>query len=163
MQDTYLSLTIRERVVYSIGSLRNWTTQHLCPTLPLLCGMCFNDEVNNESLVPTNCFFVCIRLNGGPGCSSMTGCFEENIGPFDLHNNQTLTFNNFTWIQDTHVLFIDQPLGTGWSFAQNDSSYATNEQQVSLDLYNGLIAFFNLHPQYNNCDLYITGESYAGK
>jgi vitellogenic carboxypeptidase-like protein len=93
----------------------------------------------------------------------MTGCFEENIGPFDLHNNQTLTFNNFTWIQDTHVLFIDQPLGTGWSFPQDDGSYATNEQQVSLDLYNGLIAFFNLHPQYNNCDLYITGESYAGK
>jgi vitellogenic carboxypeptidase-like protein len=93
----------------------------------------------------------------------MTGCFEENIGPFDLHNNQTLTFNNFTWIQDTHVLFIDQPLGTGWSFPQDDGSYATNEQQVSLDLYNGLIAFFNLHTQYSNCDLYITGESYAGK
>jgi len=38
-----------------------------------------------------------------------------------------------------------------------------NETEVAMDLYNALVGFFELHPQYQQNDFYIFGESYAGK
>lgn len=106
---------------------------------------------------------IVLWVNGGPGCSAMIGCFEETIGPFTVGDDLQLTYNPHTWIQKFHVLFIDQPLGTGFSYAGNEASYTNNEKQVSLDMYHALHSFFQLHPKYKDCDLYLAGESYAGK
>jgi vitellogenic carboxypeptidase-like protein len=106
---------------------------------------------------------IVLFLNGGPSCSSLIGCFEENIGPFDITDENTLIDNPQTWSRSFHVLFIDQPLGTGFSYAENVESYTIDQTQVSEDMYNVLHQFFELHPQYKDCPLYLTGESYAGK
>lgn len=64
---------------------------------------------------------------------------------------------------DYHLIFIDNPVGTGFSFTDNDEGYCTNELCVATGLYNSLQQFLTLFPYLRNNDFYITGESYAGK
>ena len=49
-----------------------------------------------------------IWLNGGPGVSSMLGLFWEN-GPIMLGKRK-----NITWVGPFSMLYIDQPVGTGY-------------------------------------------------
>jgi vitellogenic carboxypeptidase-like protein len=60
------------------------------------------------------------------------------------------------------VLFLDQPIGTGYSTSGSDSSYATSEEDVADDLYFFLMKWFDQYKQYSNVPLFLTGESYAG-
>lgn len=104
-----------------------------------------------------------IWLNGGPGASSLLGLFFEN-GPFTFQNTGlgNVVPNPYTWNQQVHVMFWDQPLGTGFSYSENDY-YANDWREVGTQFYLALQDFYDQHPIYRECPLYITGESYAGK
>ncbi len=105
-----------------------------------------------------------IWLNGGPGGSSEFGLFCEN-GPLTLSNDAagTISRNPFSWNERAHVLYWDQPVGTGYSRSRSGKDYVTSEVELSEQFYYSLQAFFARHPEYRGCQLYITGESYAGK
>jgi len=106
-----------------------------------------------------------IWLNGGPGASSLAGLFLEN-GPFlieDHGNGQAKIVKNAnSWNEKFHLMYWDQPVGSGFSYTDT-GGYATSEKELSEQFFNGLQGFLYLHPEYRTCDLYITGESYAGK
>jgi vitellogenic carboxypeptidase-like protein len=51
----------------------------------------------------------------------------------------------------------------GYSFTNSDDGYARNETVVGEDLYNALLQFFQLFPELQKNEFYVTGESYAGK
>jgi vitellogenic carboxypeptidase-like protein len=61
-----------------------------------------------------------IWLNGGPGSSSQLGNLME-LGPFwvvpDIAQPYKIVRNNYTWVKEYNVLFVDQPVGTGLSYA----------------------------------------------
>ena len=62
---------------------------------------------------------VVIWLNGGPGCSSLYGFTSEN-GPIPWQTNGTDAVpghkrNPFAWSKTTNMLWVDQPVGTGFS------------------------------------------------
>ncbi|KAK9511226.1 hypothetical protein O3M35_005824 [Rhynocoris fuscipes] len=111
----------------------------------------------NNSTAP-----VVLWLQGGPGASSLFGLFSE-IGPFYVKLQRGLKMRKYYWSQVLNVIFIDNPVGTGFSFTDNDAGYATNQDAVARDLYSALTQFFQLFPQYRNNDFFIAGESYAGK
>ncbi|KAF9446561.1 alpha/beta-hydrolase [Macrolepiota fuliginosa MF-IS2] len=55
-------------------------------------------------------------MNGGPGCSAMLGLFQEN-GPCLVNpDGLTTAFNPYSWNNVTNMLYIDQPVGTGFSY-----------------------------------------------
>ncbi|RXG73445.1 putative serine carboxypeptidase CPVL [Armadillidium vulgare] len=105
---------------------------------------------------------VVVWLQGGPGGSSLFGLFAEN-GPFYVNEEQHLLHRNYSWNYELNVLYIDNPVGTGFSFTDREEGYARNEADVGRDLYSALTQFYQLFPELDNNDLYITGESYAGK
>ncbi|XP_022890082.1 serine carboxypeptidase-like [Olea europaea var. sylvestris] len=104
---------------------------------------------------------VVIWLTGGPGCSSEMALFYEN-GPFSIANNLSLEWNEYGWDKVSNILFVDQPIGTGFSYSTDIRDIRYNEKGVSNDLYDFLQAFFKEHPELAKNDFYITGESYAG-
>ncbi|GKA58471.1 serine carboxypeptidase-like protein [Tanacetum coccineum] len=104
---------------------------------------------------------VVIWLTGGPGCSSAIGLFYEN-GPFHLTKNLSLVWNDYGWDKVANMIYIDQPIGTGFSYTSSEKDIRHDEKGVSDDLYDFLQGFFKKHPDYVKNDLYITGESYGG-
>ena len=63
-------------------------------------------------------------LNGGPGSSSQIGNLQE-IGPLQLIKefDTKIQQNNYTWANKYTLLFVDQPVGTGLSYADSDSAF----------------------------------------
>ncbi|KAM5584252.1 hypothetical protein ABKV19_003888 [Rosa sericea] len=104
---------------------------------------------------------VVIWLTGGPGCSSELAVFYEN-GPFHIANNLSLSWNDYGWDKASNLLYVDQPVGTGFSYTSDSRDIRHDEEGVSNDLYDFLQGFFTQHPQFAKNDFYITGESYAG-
>ncbi|KAJ5069196.1 serine carboxypeptidase [Anaeramoeba ignava] len=105
---------------------------------------------------------VGIWLQGGPGCSSIFGMMEEN-GPVFVHSNGSLYRNTFTWNTKLHMLYIDSPVGTGFSYVNNNAGFVTDEEEIANELYTALLVFFQKYLDYSTQDLYIFGESYGGK
>ncbi|XP_034941925.1 retinoid-inducible serine carboxypeptidase-like [Chelonus insularis] len=100
-----------------------------------------------------------IWLQGGPGASSTGyGNFEE-LGPLDIDLNQ----RNNTWVNDYNVLFIDNPVGSGFSYVEDDSAYVKNNLQIAQDLVVCIKQFLEVIPEFKNVSTYITSESYGGK
>eukprot|EP00062_Callorhinchus_milii_P015095 gi/632964986/ref/XP_007898667.1/ PREDICTED: probable serine carboxypeptidase CPVL [Callorhinchus milii] len=105
---------------------------------------------------------VLLWLQGGPGGTSMFGLFVEH-GPYVVAENLTLEARKVSWTSKYSMLYIDNPVGTGFSFTDKKECYAQNEDDVGRDLYSALIQFFQIFHEYQKNDFYATGESYAGK
>ncbi|XP_075883517.1 putative serine carboxypeptidase CPVL [Nelusetta ayraudi] len=105
---------------------------------------------------------VLLWLQGGPGGTSMFGLFVEH-GPYVVHKNLTVALRDYAWTSRYSVLYIDNPVGTGFSFTEDDRGFAQNQDDVGRDLYSALTQFFQIFPEYQANDFYATGESYAGK
>ncbi|KAM9806387.1 probable serine carboxypeptidase CPVL [Syngnathus typhle] len=105
---------------------------------------------------------ILLWLQGGPGGTSMFGLFVEH-GPYVVSKNMTVNLRDYAWTLKYSVLYVDNPVGTGFSFTDDDRGYAQNQDDVGRDLYSALIQFFQLFPEYQSNDFYATGESYAGK
>uniref|UniRef100_A0A8C5CSD3 Carboxypeptidase vitellogenic like n=2 Tax=Gadus morhua TaxID=8049 RepID=A0A8C5CSD3_GADMO len=105
---------------------------------------------------------VLLWLQGGPGGTSMFGLFVEH-GPYLVNKNMTASFRDYPWTSRYSVVYIDNPVGTGFSFTDDDKGFAQNQDDVGRDLYSALTQFFQLFPEYQANDFYATGESYAGK
>ncbi|RLN53305.1 hypothetical protein BBJ29_000470 [Phytophthora kernoviae] len=101
-------------------------------------------------------------LNGGPGASSMTGLLAE-MGPYRITKERKLIPHVHSWTSIGHMLFFDQPVGTGYSYVRDEVGHVNTQEEVAEQLYRGLQGFFRRHPEYKHNPLYICGESYAGK
>jgi len=102
---------------------------------------------------------ITIWLNGGPGCSSLEGFFQENglfVWQLGMYEPQ---INPYSWVNLTNVLWVEQPVGTGFSIG---NVTATNEQDVAED-FAGFFLNFQKTFGISKFKIYVTGESYAGR
>lgn len=103
-----------------------------------------------------------IWFNGGPGCSSLEGLFQEH-GPCVMLDTETkMKQNPYSWNLRANVLYIENPAGVGFSIAGDDDDWLHSDYSTSLDLIEGLKDFYTKFPTLVNNDLYVSGESYAG-
>ncbi|KAK7706048.1 hypothetical protein SLS57_009829 [Botryosphaeria dothidea] len=101
---------------------------------------------------------VVLWLNGGPGCSSLTGLFME-LGPSSIDKDIKVKYNPYSWNANASVIFLDQPVNVGYSYSGGSVS---NTVAAGKDVYALLTLFFKQFPQYAKQDFHIAGESYAG-
>ncbi|KAG2422906.1 hypothetical protein HXX76_015733 [Chlamydomonas incerta] len=104
---------------------------------------------------------IVLWLQGGPGCSSFFGMFYIN-GPYFVNDDLTLRENLGAWNRLYGTLFIEQPIGVGFS-KKGSAAIPDNELDVAWDLYRALQAFYKANPSFQDRPLVVTGESYAGK
>ncbi|XP_026942935.1 retinoid-inducible serine carboxypeptidase isoform X4 [Sagmatias obliquidens] len=98
-------------------------------------------------------------LQGGPGGSSTGfGNFEE-IGPLD----RDLKPRRTTWLQSASLLFVDNPVGTGFSYVNKSDAYTKDLAMVASDMMVLLKTFFECHKEFQTIPFYIFSESYGGK
>ncbi|XP_036409196.1 retinoid-inducible serine carboxypeptidase [Megalops cyprinoides] len=98
-------------------------------------------------------------LQGGPGGSGCGfGNFEE-IGPLD----RDLAPRNTTWIQAASVMFVDNPVGTGYSYTDTEDALTKDVAMVAADMMVLLKNFFATKTEFHSVPFYIFSESYGGK
>lgn len=66
-----------------------------------------------------------VWINGGPGSSSMHGMFSM-IGPCKIKHDNVAN-NPYSWSNASNVLFIDQPVTTGFSYTKPVPAYTDPE------------------------------------
>nr|CAB3456450.1 unnamed protein product [Digitaria exilis] len=107
-------------------------------------------------------------LTGGHRCSVFSGLAYE-IGPIRFvvePYNGTLPRLQYipnSWTKVSHILFVDSPVGAGFSFSREPKGYDVGDISASLQLQEFLSKWFNDHPEYLGNPFYIGGDSYAGK
>ncbi|KAF9690673.1 hypothetical protein EKO04_011557 [Ascochyta lentis] len=101
---------------------------------------------------------VTIWLNGGPGCSSLLGFLTEN-GPFSWKDGTSAPVQNvYSWHNLTNMLWIEQPVGTGYAQGEPNINDEVELADQFLGFYKNFVDLFELY----NWKTYLTGESYAG-
>ncbi|KAI9340174.1 Alpha/Beta hydrolase protein [Zopfochytrium polystomum] len=101
-------------------------------------------------------------LNGGPGSSSSVGLMME-LGPCRVSKDGSDTVvNPHSWNSGANVIFLDQPVDTGFSYAKPGHSISDTETSArDMDAF--LQVFFHHFPAYVAArDFHVFGESYAG-
>ncbi|EYU33073.1 hypothetical protein MIMGU_mgv1a022493mg, partial [Erythranthe guttata] len=103
-------------------------------------------------------------LNGGPGCSSIGYGAAVELGPLRVgKNGANLEFNPHSWNKEANLLFVESPIGVGFSYTNTSSDFALiDDEFVAEDTYNFLVNWLNKFPHFKNHDFFISGESYAG-
>ncbi|CAL1397622.1 unnamed protein product [Linum trigynum] len=109
-------------------------------------------------------------LTGGPGCSAFSALTME-IGPIRLqvpvagHNGSlpNLNLNPFSWTKFSSIIFLDLPVGTGFSYSTNPSPDDHPSDQVQVSQAAEFIRkWLGEHSELLQNPLYIAGDSYSG-
>ncbi|KAL5721525.1 Serine carboxypeptidase-like 35 [Ranunculus cassubicifolius] len=102
-------------------------------------------------------------LNGGPGCSSVAFGAAQELGPFlSRKDNSKLVLNKNSWNKAANLLFLEAPVGVGFSYTNNTADLNLGDKVTAEDSYAFLVEWFKKFPNFKSNEFYIAGESYAG-
>lgn len=100
-----------------------------------------------------------LTLSIGPGCSSLEGFLQEN-GPISWqYGTAKPVYNPWNWANLTNIVWVEQPVGTGFSQGTPTANSTEEAAQQFLGFFKNFIDTFGLC----NRKVYIAGESFAGK
>jgi carboxypeptidase D len=74
------------------------------------------------------------------------------IGPYRVKKDQTLEHNEGSWNEFATVLFVDQPVGTGFSYVNGDS-YIHELDEMASHFLIFLDKFYEMFPEYEHDDV----------
>lgn len=74
------------------------------------------------------------------------------IGPYRLTDDSTLRENEGSWHEFANLLFVDNPVGTGFSYVDTDS-YIHELGEMADQFITFLGKFFEIFPEYNKDDV----------
>ncbi|KAH9958046.1 serine carboxypeptidase [Russula dissimulans] len=152
------------------GKLRVVENSGVCETTPgVYQASGYGDVANDKSIWfwffaarnKSNTAPLVTWFNGGPGSSSMLGLFQE-LGPCRINNQSTgVDLNPTSWNNVANVLFIDQPVGTGFSYGRG---IVGTSQLAAADVWQFLQIWFadSRFKQYASQEFGIWTESYGG-
>ncbi|KAK9097159.1 hypothetical protein Sjap_022656 [Stephania japonica] len=106
-------------------------------------------------------------LSGGPGCTSFYGLAYET-GPLTFKKVKydgtlpTLELNPHSWTKVANIIFLDAPVGTGFSYSNTLQASLTGDTKSAIQTYTALRKWFIDHPEFLSNPFYISGDSYIG-
>jgi carboxypeptidase C (cathepsin A) len=109
---------------------------------------------------PKECPLV-FWTNGGPGCSGLLGLLQEQ-GPYRPDKDLKLIKNKYAWTRAANVVFIEQPVGVGFSYSLDKKDYHINDREAAFDNLQTTLEFLKRFPNFSSSHIYLSGESYGG-
>ncbi|KAG7550885.1 Alpha/Beta hydrolase fold [Arabidopsis thaliana x Arabidopsis arenosa] len=106
-------------------------------------------------------------LSGGPGCSSISGLLLEN-GPVTLKvdgyngGSPTLVSTTYAWTKVANMIFLDQPVGTGFSYATTQLLDTPSDSGEAKRIHEFLRKWLSKHTEFISNPFYVGGDSYSG-
>ncbi|KAL7199545.1 hypothetical protein ACSBR2_021771 [Camellia fascicularis] len=106
-------------------------------------------------------------LTGGPGCTSFSGLLYE-VGPmeYDIDNYTgglpKLKYYPYARTKTASMIFLDAPVGTGFSYARTPGGWPTSDTKSAEQSYQFLRKWLLEHRQFLSVQLFVGGDSYAG-
>lgn len=157
--------------VHSKGSYRLIADSNVCETTPGVHTYSgYIDVGHNQSMFfwffearnnPKNAPFT-LWLNGGPGCSSLIGAFQEN-GPCKVEAEGTsTTLNPYSWNKYANMIYLDQPIPAGFSYGSHDV-YSTKQAAARVWDFFQILFGIPHFTQYESRELSVWAESYGGQ
>ncbi|XP_075674460.1 serine carboxypeptidase-like 13 [Castanea sativa] len=79
-------------------------------------------------------------MSGGPGCSGLAGIFFESdpiafkLGDYN-GSLPTLQNNPFAWTQSLNIIYMDGPVGTGFSYSERLHGYIIGDYKFVAQTY----------------------------
>lgn len=98
---------------------------------------------------------------GRLGISSLYSIFTET-GPFSLNLNLTFELNEYSWNVNYNMLYVDSPIGVGFSFTDEEDGYSTRSIDIGMNLLNVIVQFLQLFPELRMNALFINVETNDG-
>ncbi|KAN0094568.1 Alpha/Beta hydrolase fold [Tylopilus felleus] len=99
-------------------------------------------------------------LNGGPGCSSMIGLFQEH-GPCLVNADNSTYINPYSWNNVSNMIYIDQPIGAGFSYGTDT---VNSTESAAPFVWKAFQILFESHlfSEYASREFIFATESYGG-
>lgn len=83
-------------------------------------------------------------------------------GPFRANpDGTTLSTYEYSWNRIANIIYLEAPIGVGFSYSDDKMEYITNDNKTANQNYEFLLNWFELFPEFKSNDFYITGESYG--
>jgi carboxypeptidase C (cathepsin A) len=118
---------------------------------------------------PTVAETLLVWFNGGPGCTSFNAGLLMEHSPVTVPPHRAgyccsrpfppLQVNPYSWTKATYMLYVEQPAGTGFSTGIEPLT----ETDVARDMVDWLVNFYRVFHDLADYQLFVFGESYAGK
>ncbi|KAF3684137.1 hypothetical protein BC332_23071 [Capsicum chinense] len=102
----------------------------------------FYEAQKPRTPIPNTPILIWLQVQGGPVV------LERNPG---------------SWNQIFGVVFLDNPIGTGFSIASRPEEIPRIQHDVAKHIFIAMKEFVGLDKLFENRPIYVTGESYAGK
>ncbi|GAV65348.1 Peptidase_S10 domain-containing protein [Cephalotus follicularis] len=108
-----------------------------------------------------------IYLIGGPGCSGFNGFFFQT-GPLVFNSTDysgglpSLVLNPYAWTKTASIIYIDAPVGTGFSYATTWENLTVSDSTFASQTYIFIRKWLIEHPKFVTNQFFIASDSYAG-
>lgn len=99
---------VRKSFARNLGSRASSIDHHQAPNVHFFFW--FFESRNDPANDPLS-----LWLNGGPGSDSLIGLFQE-LGPCRITPDLESVINPYSWNNVSNMLFLSQPVGTGFSY-----------------------------------------------
>ena len=175
----FLSVSLILSLIYAVNGFQ-YTTDALLDQVLDLPGLSFVPEFNQfsgyinlagtekqihywlvEAETSPETAPLSFWTNGGPRCSGLIGFMTEQ-GPFRPDANGGLFQNPYAWNKNVNMVFLEQPVGVGFSYSTDENDYKTGDDQAAKDNLATVLGFIKKFPHLNHSELFITSESYGG-
>ncbi|KAI3914309.1 hypothetical protein MKW98_014916 [Papaver atlanticum] len=111
-------------------------------------------------------------LTGGPRCSGLSP-LVFNRGPIQIdkvveYKNgsslPTFKLNPYSWTKIANMIFLDEPVGTGFSYYSKSSHDQSQMGDIlsARNTYEFLVKWLIQNPEFQSNPVYISGDSYSG-
>lgn len=108
-----------------------------------------------------------LYMNGGPGCTGLNGLLYQ-VGPlaFNVTDYEgglpSLVYVPYSWTKTASIIFIDAPVGAGFSYATTSEAYDSSDTISSEQIYSFIRSWLNEHPSFITNQFFLSSDSYAG-